>query len=232
MKRSNAADVLADPEIQRHTERILTLQQEERQTRQKLGQIIAAIGAELIAVKEALDRLSNRTAWLQWLKQHVHYSAKTAERYMQVARFSKKFDNAVEFFDLGSTVLYRLAALSDEIAATLTPDTLLTDPQTGRQTPLKDMSFRALDRALDALEGKTDPEKPKPPPVDFTFKGATREEYAAGVLKAMDLLAGRLTDIRGRKGQLTGDAKQDVLAAIERVRRTVLKWPAWAAPKK
>ena len=86
------------------------------------------------------------------------------------------------------TVLYRIGALPDEIAATLTPDTLLTDPRTGRQVPLQEMSTRSLDRALDAL------------------------------------------DIRGQKGRLAGDSKQRVLAAIERVRRTVLKWPAWATP--
>ena len=56
MKKSKSADVLADPGIQCHTERILALREEERQTREKLGAIIAAIGAELIAVKEALDK--------------------------------------------------------------------------------------------------------------------------------------------------------------------------------
>ena len=132
MKKSKSADVLADPEIQRHTERILALREEERQTREKLGSIIAAIGAELLAVKEALDRLSDKTAWLRWLKDHVHYSADTAQRYMRVARFSQKNRNAAVFFGLDPTVLYRLAALPDEIAATLTPDTLLTDPRTGR----------------------------------------------------------------------------------------------------
>jgi hypothetical protein len=29
---------------------------------------------------------------------------------------------------------------------------------------------------------------------------------------------------------LTGDSKQRVLAAIEGLRRMVLKWPAWATP--
>jgi hypothetical protein len=230
MKKSKVADVLADPEIQRHTERILALREEERQTREKLGSIIAAIGAELIAVKEALDRLSEKTAWLRWLKEHVHYSAKTAQNYMSVARFAKKTKTFSFFSALDPSVLYRLAALPDEIVATLTPDTLLTDPGTGRQVPLKEMSVRELDRALDALEGKKDPDKPKPVSVDVTFRGATREEYAADVLKAMDLLAGRLADIRGRKGRLAGDSKQAVLASIERLRRTVLKWPAWATP--
>ena len=75
MSKSKLTDVLTDPAIKRHTERILALQEEERQTRIKLGSVIAAIGAELLAVKAALDQLSNKTAWLRWLKTHVHYSA-------------------------------------------------------------------------------------------------------------------------------------------------------------
>ena len=136
MKKSKSADVLADPEIQRHTERILALREEERQTRENLGRLIAAIGAELLAVKEALDRLSDKTAWLRWLKEHVHYSAKTAQNYMSVARFAKK-TKALSFFLAG-----------------------------------------------------------------MTFRGATREEYAADILRAMDLPADRAPDIRGRKGRL------------------------------
>ena len=135
-KESKSADALANPEIQRHAERILALREEERRTRGKLGSIIAAIGAELIAVKEALDRLSDRTAWLRWLKEHVHYSAKTAQNYMSVARFAERTKALSFFLAMEPTVLYRLTALPDEITATLTPDTLLTDPQTGRQTPL------------------------------------------------------------------------------------------------
>ena len=230
MKSSKSADMLADPEIRRHTERILALREEERQTRGKLGGIIAAIGAELIAVKEALDRRFDKTAWLRWLKDHVHYSADTAQRYMQVARFAEKNRSAAVFFEMDPTVLYRIAALPDEIAATLTPDTLLTDPRTGRQVPLKDMSARSLDRALDALEGKTPPEKPKPPSGDVTLTGETREAFAADALRVMGRLSDQMTDIRGRKGSLTGDSKQRVLAAIESLRRIVLKWPAWATP--
>lgn len=232
MKNSKAADVLVDPEIQRHTERILELREEERQTREKLGSIIAAIGAELIAVKEALDRLSDKTAWLRWLKDHVHYSADTAQRYMRVARFSQKNRNVAVFFDLDPSVLYRISALPDEISATLTPDTQLTDPQTGQQVALKDMSARSLDRALDALEGKkkTSPEKPKPPSGDVTLTGKTREEFASDALRIMGLLSGQMAKIRGRKGSLKGDSKQHVLEAIESLRRIVLKWPAWATP--
>ena len=124
MSKSTSTNVLADPEIQRHTQRILTLQKEERQAREQLGRIVAEIGAELIAAKEALDKLFDKTAWLRWLKDHVHYSADTAQRYMRVARFSEKNRNVAVLFDLEPSVQYRLAALPDEMAATLTPDTL------------------------------------------------------------------------------------------------------------
>jgi hypothetical protein len=144
---------------------------------------------------------------------------------------SPKKTKALSFFlALDPTVLYQIAALPDEIAATLTPDTLLTDPRTGRQVPLKDMSARSLDRALDALEGKTPPAKPKPPSGDVTLTGKTREEFAAAALRIMDRMTDQIPDIRSRKGSLTGESKQRVLAAIESLRRIVLKWPAWATP--
>ena len=232
MTKAKVTDVLADPEIRSRTERILALQKTERQRRAKLGQIVAAIGAELIAVKETLDKLSDRTAWLRWLKDHVHYSVATAENYMRVARFAKKIVNVYDFFELDPSVLYRLAALPDKLAATLTPDTLLTDPRTGQQTPLQEMSARSLDRALDALEGKSPapPAKRTAAPVDVTLSGKTREEYAADTLRIMGRLSDQMADIRGRKGSLTGDSKQRVLEAIEQLRRTALKWPAWATP--
>ena len=115
-------------------------------------------------------------------------------------------------------MLYRLAALPDELAATLTPDTLLTDPRTGRKTALREMSARTLDRALDALEGKPTPVKPtpvKPTPAAtvVVLSGATREEVAADAQRIMGLLCEQLGEMR------------------QRMRSIVLKWPAWATPK-
>jgi hypothetical protein len=219
--------VADDPSV---AERILALQEQERQTRQRLGEIIAAIGAELLAVKEALDKLGAKTAWLRWLKSHVHYSVPTAENYMRVARLAKKIVNVYDFFVLDPSQLYRLAALPDAIVATLTPDTLLTDPRTGKQTALREMSARTLDRALDALEGKTTPKKPKPDQAGVLISGETREEVAADAQRIMGLLSDQLVEIRKRKGSLTGASKQRVLESIERLRSIVLKWPAWATP--
>jgi len=230
MSKSKSIDVLTDPGIQRHTTRILEMQKEERQAREETGRIVAGIGSELIAAKEALDKTPDKTAWQRWLKGHVHYSTDTAQNYMSVARFAKKNGSASVFFELDPTVLYRLAALSDAIAATLTPDTLLTDPKTGRQTALRQMSARELDRALDALEGKTIPQKPKPASVGVALAGETREDAAADAQRIMGLLADQLADIRKRKGSLTGASKQHVLEAIEHLRGIVLKWPAWATP--
>ena len=56
------------------------------------------------------------------------------------------------------------------------------------------------------------------------------EEFAADTLRIMGRLSDQMTEIRGRKGALTGGSKQRVLAAIESLRRIVLKWPAWATP--
>ncbi len=128
------------------------------------------------------------------------------------------------------TVLYRLAALPDEMVAPLTPDTLLTDPHTGRQSALKEMSSRELDRALDALEGKGSTARPKALVAKVTLNGDTREAFAADTVRIMTQLSEQMAEIRGRKGALTGDTKQQVLAAIESLRRVVLKWPAWANP--
>ena len=191
---------------------------------------MAEIGNELIAAKEALDKTTDKTAWLRWLKDRVHYSVATAENYMRVAQFAKKIVNVYDFFDLDPSVLYRLAALPDEKAATLTPDTLLTDPRTGRQTALSQMSARSLDRALDALEGKPAPKKPETASVDVMLSGETREDVAAEAQRIMGRLSEQLAEIRKRKGTLTGDSKERVLEAIERLRGIVLKWPAWATP--
>ena len=230
MSKSKSIDVLTDPEIQRHTQRILELQKEERQAQEEMGRIVAGIGAELIAVKEALDKTPGKTAWQRWLKGHVHYTVKTAQNYMSVARFAGKNENVFVFSGLDPAALYRLAALPDEKAATLTPDTLLTDPRTGRQTALSQMSARELDRALDALEGKSIPQNPKPASTGVALAGVTREDAAADAQRIMGLLADQLADIRKRKGSLTGASKQQVLEAIEHLRGIVLKWPAWATP--
>ena len=105
MSKSQSTNVLADPEIQRHTQRILELQKEERQTREEMGRIAAEIGAELIAAKEALDKTPDKTAWQRWLKDHVHYSAETAQNYMSVARFAQKTEALSFFLELDPTVL-------------------------------------------------------------------------------------------------------------------------------
>ena len=57
---------------------------------------IADIGDELIATKEALDRATPRdkTAWLRWLKGHIHYDRKTATNYMGVVDYDKFWGSA------------------------------------------------------------------------------------------------------------------------------------------
>jgi hypothetical protein len=87
-----------------------------------------------------------------------------------------------------------------------------------------------LDRALDALEGKTAPNNLKHGSTGIVLAGETREAVATDAQRIMSLLSAELAGIRKRKGSLTGVSKQNVLVAIERMRAVVLKWPAWATP--
>ncbi len=71
------------------------------------------------------------------------------------------------------------------------------------------MSTRALDRALDALEGRPVPARKVPvtggvPSAVVTLSGATREEFATDTLRIMGVLSEQITEIRGRKGSLAG----------------------------
>ena len=59
-------------------------------------------------------KFPDKTAWQRWLRNNVHYSLATAERYMRVARFAKNIVNVDDFFDLDPSVLYRVAALPDD----------------------------------------------------------------------------------------------------------------------
>jgi len=43
-----------------------------------------------------------RTAWQRWLKGHVHYSIKTSQDYLSVARFAGKKRKRFRFFGAGS----------------------------------------------------------------------------------------------------------------------------------
>ena len=52
-----------------------------------------------------LDKTPDRTAWQRWLKGHVHYSIKTAQNYMSVARFAGKNESAFVFSGLDLTAL-------------------------------------------------------------------------------------------------------------------------------
>jgi hypothetical protein len=54
----------------------------------------------------------------------MHYAAKMAQNYMAGARLGER-RKRFRFSTLEPTVLYRIAALPDEIAAALAPDTPL-----------------------------------------------------------------------------------------------------------
>lgn len=153
-----AKDVLDSLLVIRHTKIILGAKKEEERIKEKAGReltrVAVKIGKSLIAVKEFLDTTTDKEAWLRWLRSHIQYSRHTAERYMRLARFAAKKSSAALFTSTKLSSLYHISSRPDEIVGKLAPDTFLTDPKTGKQKPLMEMSERALDRALDALEGR------------------------------------------------------------------------------
>lgn len=160
-------DVLNDPVILRNTKEILAFQTElenvANRAAQELGTIIANIGDRLIAVKKALDNTTDKTAWVRWLKKHIRYTRQTATNYMRVARMRKILENAFsKFLEIKMRCLYSISSLPDKLLKKLTPDTLLWDPDTEKEKPLKDMNKEELDRALGYLQyNKYEPRTPE-----------------------------------------------------------------------
>lgn len=228
---------LLSPSIARRTKRILALQEKGKAKLREMANIIADIGDELIAVKEELDRGPDKTAWMKWLKEHVHYTYRTAVNYINVAKMRKEnVKTFSHFLAMDSSCLYRVACMTKDCRCSLTPETKLTDPRTGEKKPMKEMSARQLDRALDKLQGKKIVEEPSPssgksPDIETgrsVPSGDDRESFAASVRAAILKLAEEAGRMRSLGGKLQGESKRSAISAMETLREALLRWPAWA----
>lgn len=236
-------DVLTHPEIVRRTQKILALEKKGKTLVKQLGNLYADIGDELIAVKKKLDQGNDKTAWLRWLKTHVHYTSKTAERYMSLAEWRQKNSTSMSnFLHLPVTCLYHLAALPDEHRKKIRPNTKLPVPGTNGSKPVEDMSARELDRALDHLEGRSTGNGNGEKFIDTGTRvgagvqvgGTTKEAFASAAREAIVSLTGQVTRPRilPLAGKLSPSSKKGVLQVVEELRRAILKWPAVAVPAK
>lgn len=228
---------LLSPSIERRTKRILALQEKGKVKMREMANIIADIGDELIAVKEELDRGRDKTAWLRWLGDHVHYTPRTAQNYIKMADFRTKNTKTFSHFSgMNPSCLYRVSCLPAKCRKDLTPETKLTDPKTGEAKPLKKMSARQLDRALNKLQGKKPVEEPSPPsgklPDIETGRsvpsGSDRESFAVSVRSAILKLVEEAGRMRSLGGKLQGESKRSAISATETLREALLRWPAWA----
>ncbi len=277
MKKRANGDVLSDPFVVRHTKVVLDCKKREKEilkeATDKLVRNAVRMGKSLIAVKNFLDtKRETRETWLQWLKKNFDYSEDTAQNYMRVARLASEKPKRFGFLvKLHITCLYRIASLPDEILDRLTPDTLLTDPKTGEQKPLKDMAGRPLDRALDALQGRygvrtaksmsqrlraieeetgeisTQSEKIPTEWEDYRkgmaqklgfaspdgqINAKTKEEFAGQFNRKIEELTVLAAEIKKYTGKLKPESKERNASSIENLRVALLKWPAWAKPRK
>lgn len=149
---------------------------------------------------------------------------------MRVARLRKKWGTGATFFKFKASCLYHIATLPDQILDTLTPDTLLTDPETNEQKPLKDMKKLELDRALDALEGRYGVRTPKS--MVQRLKAKTKEEFAEQFSRKIEALIQEARLIAKFDGKLRQFSKEKNLNLHEKLRVALLKWPAWATRSK
>ncbi|MBI3554573.1 MAG: hypothetical protein HY077_18930 [Elusimicrobia bacterium] len=217
-------DVLDTPEIRRHTERLLALKEKERQAQANLAFVIADIGDELIATKKALDKTSDKTAWLRWLSDNVNFARHTASNYMSVARLRGKWASAFpKFARLGPTALYLIASLPDDALAKLAQDPRLPSPKTGALTPLDQLSSRDLQKALEILLGRR--KAPRLPQ-------GSRNALARAVLEDGRALLGEIESVNAGSGKLDPANKREMLDFIEELRGATLHWKAWVTPQK
>lgn len=91
---------LTEFNLERTTTEILML-------KDQTAQNIIEIGKRLIKVKDNLGH----GEYLQWLKEKVQFTERSAQRFMQIGR---EFSNATSMSHLGSTKLFLLAGLDEE----------------------------------------------------------------------------------------------------------------------
>jgi len=102
MSKSKVTDVLTDPEIESHTERILALQEEERQTRIKLGSVIAAIGAELFGRQRSARQAFRQDRVAAVAEDARALLGKDGAELHGGCRAGRKNESAFVFFDTGT----------------------------------------------------------------------------------------------------------------------------------
>jgi hypothetical protein len=221
---NRGSDVLDTPAIRAHTERIKALQEKEREAQQRLAYVVADIGDELIATKAALDRGSDKTAWLRWLSGHINVAARSAQNYMKIARLRGKYASAFSFFSrLGPTALYLIADLPDDVLAKLAKDPRLPSPKTGALTRLDQLSSRDLQKALEVLLGRKKKSK---------LPAGSRNALARTVIDDGRKYLDEIESVNDGDGKLDPANKRDMLDFIEELRAAALHWKAWVTPQK
>lgn len=98
------------------------------------------------------------------------------------------------------------------------------------------MTAREFDAALDLYDPPRTRRRRRPtagqpsvpgialPPLD----PSSREAFAKSFIAAVHFLNGQAPLIRNDPGKLTAARKEEAEAALEKLRKLVIRWPAWA----
>ncbi len=212
-------------EVARSTKRFLSLQRD--LSKCTLDHLVA-MGRELIAVKKKLKH----GQWLNWVQKDLGTHRGTAENISNVAEaYDANAESLQHFNSLDVTRLYRLARVRPEKLRQLSPDTPLPITPGGAPIPLANMNTRDFDAALDLFEGRRRHRSVTPsvpgisqPPLDRS----NREAFVQSLIAAIELLITEIQRIRELPGKLTAGRKEEAEAVVEKLRKAILRLPAWA----
>ena len=210
------------------TERFLAL-------RRELGQYtldhLVAMGRELLAVKKKL----RYGKWQKWLCDDLGTDRRTAENIVAVAQaYESNAKTFSHFNSLDASRLYRLAQVSPEKLRQLSPDTPLPVKPGGEPKQLACMTAREFDAALDLFDpprtGRRRPSKnPSVPGIPLPpLNPSNRELFALSFIAALEVLCAQAPGIRTLSGKLSRERKEAMEVEIEKLRKLILHWPAWA----
>lgn len=178
----NQVNVLLTSRVMEVTDRLLKLKAQWTRVEQEAGRIAAEFGRELKMMREFLPK----GTWVQWLKDHVQFTARQAQRFIAIAVMRERHGDAFGLFvAIGVWSLSRSASMPEEWLARVGPNTVLADPRTGMAKAITEMSTREPSRSLSTLQTKPAVQnqgaklRAKLGPILLEMRTKTKEEYEA-----------------------------------------------------
>lgn len=214
---STESDPLTEAWARRTTKEVAALLRREKGANRVVNGIRADIGDRC----RVMERRLPAHQYGRWRSEYIHPDRSVAKQYLDLSRLrSENVDTYQRFAELNPCKLARIAALPLPLSAKLTPDTVLAIPEKNLSLAIRDMGFKKLDAALDALEGKrTAPRGPK----TALACVAELEDLAKQDPKAFASIIERLQALAGCPNETLPDSKEGRAAVATQQTKKLLR---------